>query len=25
MLIHRHDEPLTDTEWRDFLKTHDFG
>src|SRR6267143_7107760 len=25
MLIHRHDEPLTDAEWRDFLKTHDFG
>jgi len=25
MLIHRHDEPLTDSEWRDFLKTHDFG
>src|SRR5438034_3694274 len=25
MLIHRHDEPLTETEWRDFLKTHDFG
>jgi transcriptional regulator len=25
MLIHRHDEPLTDAEWREFLKTHDFG
>lgn len=25
MLIHRHDEPLTDAEWRDFLKAHDFG
>jgi transcriptional regulator len=25
MLIHRHDKPLSDTEWRDFLKTHDFG
>jgi transcriptional regulator len=25
VLIHRHDEPLTDAEWRDFLKTHDFG
>jgi transcriptional regulator len=25
MLIHKHDAPLTDAEWRDFLKTHDFG
>ena len=25
MLIHRHDEPLSDAEWRDFLRTHDFG
>ena len=25
MLIHRHDEPLSDAEWREFLKTHDFG
>ncbi|HEV8537227.1 MAG TPA: FMN-binding negative transcriptional regulator [Candidatus Limnocylindria bacterium] len=25
MLIHKHDQPLTDAEWRDFLKTHDFG
>lgn len=25
MLIHRHDEPLTDAEWRDFLAKHDFG
>jgi transcriptional regulator len=25
MLIHRHDEPLSESEWRDFLKTHDFG
>ena len=25
MLIHRHDAPLEDSEWRAFLKTHDFG
>ena len=25
MLIHRHDAALDDAEWRDFLKTHDFG
>jgi transcriptional regulator len=25
MLIHRHDEPLSDAEWRDFLRTHEFG
>ena len=25
MLIHRHDEPLSDAEWREFLRTHDFG
>jgi transcriptional regulator len=25
VLIHRHDEPLSDTECRDFLKAHDFG
>jgi len=25
MLIHRHDAPLDDAEWRAFLKEHDFG
>ena len=25
MLIHRHDAPLSDDEWRAFLKEHDFG
>ncbi len=25
MLIHKHDAALDDAEWRDFLKTHDFG
>jgi transcriptional regulator len=25
MLIHRHDEPLSDAEWRAFLDDHDFG
>ena len=25
MLIHRHDEPLSDAEWRAFLADHDFG
>jgi transcriptional regulator len=25
MLIHRHDEPLSDAEWRAFLTEHDFG
>src|SRR2546430_4292929 len=25
VLIHRHDAPLDDTEWREFLKAHDFG
>lgn len=25
MLIHRHDEPLSDAEWRAFLNEHDFG
>lgn len=25
MLIHRHDEPLDDAEWRAFLREHDFG
>src|SRR5881628_2764981 len=25
MLIHKHDAPFDDAEWRDFLKTHDFG
>jgi len=25
MLIHRHDEPLSDAEWRAFLAEHDFG
>ncbi|MGH9395613.1 MAG: FMN-binding negative transcriptional regulator [Terriglobia bacterium] len=25
MLIHPQDAPLSDTEWRDFLKGHDFG
>ena len=25
MLIHRHDAPLDDTEWRAFLAAHDFG
>ena len=25
MLIHRHDEPLSDAEWRAFLTDHDFG
>jgi transcriptional regulator len=25
MLIRRHDEPLSDEEWQDFLRTHDFG
>ncbi|HET9808817.1 MAG TPA: FMN-binding negative transcriptional regulator [Candidatus Limnocylindria bacterium] len=25
MLIHRHDEPLSDAEWRAFLAQHDFG
>ncbi|MEO8632186.1 MAG: FMN-binding negative transcriptional regulator [Chloroflexota bacterium] len=25
MLIHRHDEPLSDEEWRAFLGDHDFG
>ncbi|HEV8228488.1 MAG TPA: FMN-binding negative transcriptional regulator [Candidatus Limnocylindria bacterium] len=25
MLIHKHDAPLSDAEWRAFLQTHDFG
>lgn len=25
MLIHRHDEPLSDAEWRAFVTEHDFG
>lgn len=25
MLIHRHDAPLSEDEWREFLRTHDFG
>ena len=25
MLIHRHDAPLAEDEWREFLRTHDFG
>ena len=25
MLIHRHDEPLSDAEWRAFVTDHDFG
>ena len=25
MLIHKHDAALDDAEWRDFLRTHDFG
>ena len=25
MLIHRHDAPLDEAEWREFLATHDFG
>ncbi len=25
MLIHRHDAPLDDAEWREFLRGHDFG
>ena len=25
MLIHRHDEPLSDAEWRAFVADHDFG
>jgi transcriptional regulator len=25
MLIHKHDEPMSDAEWREFLKTQDFG
>src|SRR3989449_11365902 len=25
MLIHKHDAALDDAEWRDFIKTHDFG
>ena len=25
MLIHKHDAPLTDAEWRAFLQEHDFG
>ena len=25
MLIHRHDAPLNDAEWREFLRGHDFG
>ncbi|MEK7863359.1 MAG: FMN-binding negative transcriptional regulator, partial [Chloroflexota bacterium] len=25
MLIHRHDAPLDDAEWRAFLREHDFG
>ena len=25
MLIHRHDEPLSDAEWHAFLSDHDFG
>ena len=25
VLIHRHDAPLSEDEWREFLRTHDFG